>query len=140
MTRFFMRLQQFLYLHTGGWIGHRMIGVPSLLLRTKGRRTGTERAATLVYARDGDAYVLVASNFGLDSPPGWFFNIEADPLVDVQVGRSRFTGRGRIVEKGDREYERLWRLVNENNHHRYDGYQRSTRRSIQLVVLEPAGN
>jgi deazaflavin-dependent oxidoreductase (nitroreductase family) len=134
----FMGLQQSVYVRTDGRLGHRMIGVPTMLLRTKGRRTGQIRTAALVYARDGEELVLVASNHGYDRPPGWYFNIEADPRVEAQVGRSRWSGTARVVGPEDPDYPRLWRLVNDNNHHRYEAYQTKTSRPISLIVVKPA--
>jgi deazaflavin-dependent oxidoreductase (nitroreductase family) len=65
-------------------VGQRLIGVPCLLLRTTGRKSGTVRTSALVYARDGEDYLLVASNGGADRPPGWLFNIQAEPKVEIQ--------------------------------------------------------
>jgi deazaflavin-dependent oxidoreductase (nitroreductase family) len=90
----------------------------------------------LAYGRDARAYVVVASNGGQDQPPGWLHNVRANPGVEIQVGRRRATGRARVVEAGDTDYPRLWRLVNRVNHGRYDGYQRLTSRPIALVVIE----
>jgi F420H(2)-dependent quinone reductase len=134
----FLRLHQSLYERTDGRVGHHMIGVPTLLLRTTGRRTATQRTNALVYARDGNEYVLVASNGGDDRPPGWLFNVRAKPEVEIQVARTKIAGTARVLESGDQDYERLWRLVNDNNHDRYDGYQSKTRRPIPLIVVRPA--
>jgi deazaflavin-dependent oxidoreductase (nitroreductase family) len=135
----FLRLHQLLYERTDGRVGHRMVGVPTLLLRTTGRRTGAQRTNALVYAKDGEEYVVVASNGGEDSSPGWFFNVSAKPEVEIQVGQSKMAGTARVLEPEDLDYERLWRLVNENNHDRYDGYQSKTIRPIPLIVLRPGG-
>lgn len=115
-----------------------MIGVPTLLLRTIGRRTGTQRTNALVYANDGNDYVLVASNGGDDRPPGWFFNVRANSDVELQVAQMKLSGIARIVEQSNEDYRRLWRLVNENNHNRYDGYQAKTSRPIPLIVVTPS--
>ncbi len=138
IQRFALRVHQAIYELSGGFVGHRLIGVPSLLLRTTGRRTGRVRTTALIYARDGAAYVLVASNHGLGRDPAWLLNIRADPSVEVQVGRRRERGLVRVVEKGDGVYGRLWQLVNDGNHHRYEGYQASSGRPIPLVVVLPA--
>jgi F420H(2)-dependent quinone reductase len=135
--RTFLRFHQTMYVQSGGLIGHRMVLVPTLLLRTVGRRSGRERVAALVYARDGHDYVVVASNDGADDPPAWLHNLNADPHVGLQVGRHRSGGVARVVERGDADYDRLWRLVNERNHGRYDGYQARTRRPIALVAVTP---
>jgi deazaflavin-dependent oxidoreductase (nitroreductase family) len=136
--RAFLTFHQALYTNTDGRVGHRMLGVPCLLMRSTGRKTGIERTNALVYAKDGNGYVVVASNGGSDRPPGWLHNVRAKPEVEIQVARKRMPGSARIVEKGDSDYDRLWRLVNEKNHGRYDGYQKNTDRPISLVVLEPA--
>ncbi len=132
-----LSLHQRLYERTDGRIGHKMIGVPSLLLRTTGRRTGQARTSALVYGRDGRDYLLVASNGGSDRPPGWLFNIEASPAVEIQVGRTRSRATARVVRPGDPDYCGLWKLVNDGNHGRYDRYQVRTQRPIPLVLLTP---
>jgi deazaflavin-dependent oxidoreductase (nitroreductase family) len=132
-----LSLHQRLYERTDGRIGHRLIGVPSLLLRTTGRRSGDIRTSALVYARDGSDYVLVPSNGGSDRAPGWLFNIEAKPAVEIQVGRRRSAAAARVVSADDAGYPRLWKLVNDRNHGRYDGYQTKTSRKIPLVVVTP---
>jgi F420H(2)-dependent quinone reductase len=130
-----LSLHQRLYERTDGRLGHRTIGVPSLLLRTTGRKSGQPRSAALVYARDGQDYVLVASNGGSDQAPGWLFNVEATPAVEIQVARSRMAATARVVRAGDESYPRLWKLVNDRNHGRYERYQVKTDRKIPLVVI-----
>jgi deazaflavin-dependent oxidoreductase (nitroreductase family) len=134
----FLRLHQAVYERTDGRLGHRLIGVPSLILRTTGRRTGTTRVAALTYGSDEGRYVVVASNGGQDRPPAWLHNVRANPEVSIQVGRRRAAARARIVEPGHADYPRLWRLVNKVNRGRYDGYQKRTARPIALVLLTPA--
>ena len=133
----FLRFHQAVYLRTDGRLGHRLIGVPSLILRTTGAKSGATRAAVLAYGRDGAGCVVVASNGGQDQPPAWLFNIRAKADVGIQVGRTRSAGRARIVEADEPDYPRLWALMNTVNHGRYDGYQRLTTRPIALVVLTP---
>ena len=130
-----LKLHQLLYERSDGRVGHGMIGVPTLLLRSTGRRSGAQRSNALVYAKDGADYVLVASNGGSDHAPGWFFNVGAKPEVQVQVARNAIAGTARILERGDEDYDRLWKLVNDNNHGRYDAYQAGTARPIPLVVV-----
>jgi len=116
-------LHQRIYERTDGRIGHRMLGVPTLLLRTTGRRSGKVRTSALVYARDGDDYVVVASNGGSDRPPGWLFNIEDKPSVEIQIGQRHSAATAHVTTADDAAYPRLWKLVNDGNHHRYDAYQ-----------------
>ena len=132
-----LHLHQAVYEGTDGRVGHRMLGVPCLLLRTAGRRTGKSRTSALVYARDGNDYLVVASLGGSDRAPGWLHNLRARPQVEVQVGRNRFPALASVVERGDDAYDRLWRLVNEGNGGRYDRYQARTARPIPVVRLSP---
>jgi deazaflavin-dependent oxidoreductase (nitroreductase family) len=132
-----LAVHQLIYERSNGRIGHRMLGVPTLLLRTTGRRTGATRTNALVYASDGDDYVVVASNGGEDRPPAWLLNLTAEPRVEVQVAGDRRPAGARVVERGDPDFERLWRLVNDNNSARYDGYQTKTQRPIPMVVVTP---
>ena len=138
MQHSILKLHQRIYVGTDGRIGHKMIGVPSLLLRTTGRRSGTERTNALIYAMDGPDYVLVASNGGSDNAPGWYFNAREKPQVAIQVGQQKLSGTAQILDQGDGDYERLWKLVNDNNHARYDAYQKMTSRPIPLVVVSPS--
>ena len=134
----FLKFHQTVYEKTGGRLGHRMIGVPSLLLRTTGRKSGEPRTSALVYATSGDELVVVASNGGDDRAPGWLYNVEAKPDVEIQVARKATPATARIVRRGDADYDELWKLVNDNNGNRYDGYQHKTVRPIPLVAITPA--
>jgi deazaflavin-dependent oxidoreductase (nitroreductase family) len=82
--------------------------------------------------------VVVASNGGADRPPGWLFNIQAEPRVEIQVGTVTQPATASVVKVTEDEYPRLWKAVNDNNHGRYDGYQAKTSRPIPVVVLTPA--
>jgi deazaflavin-dependent oxidoreductase (nitroreductase family) len=127
------------YKLTDGRIGHRVLGgMPTLMLRTTGRRSGTVRTTTLTYASDGGDYLLVASNGGSDRPPAWLLNIRANPEVEVQVARRRLPARARILEPSDPDYERTWAIVNRNNADRYSAYQDKTERRIPVVAITPA--
>ncbi|HEX8075448.1 MAG TPA: nitroreductase family deazaflavin-dependent oxidoreductase [Thermoleophilaceae bacterium] len=133
-----LRLHERLYEATDGRVGHRMIGVPTLLLRSTGRRSGATRTNGLVYARDGEDYLVVASNGGADRAPAWLHNVRAHPDVEVQIGRERRTGVARILEPSDPDYDRLWKIVNENNKDRYSAYQEKTTRPIPIVAVTPS--
>lgn len=132
-----LRVHQAIYDLSDGRVGHHMLGVPCLLLRTTGRRTGKSRTSALVYARDGEDYVVVASLGGSDRAPAWLHNVRSQPRVGVQVGRRRFPASATVVEQHAEDYTRLWRLVNQVNRGRYDRYQAKTSRSIPLVRLTP---
>lgn len=137
LTSQILRLQQAVYKATDGRIGHKMLGVPTLLLGTTGRRSGAPRTNALVYARDGEDYLVVPSNGGSDKPPAWLYNLQADPEVQLQIGRERQAGTARVIEPSDPGYDRLWKLVNDNNRDRYIAYQKQTTRPIQVVGITP---
>ena len=105
-----------------------------LLLRTVGRRTKQPRAAALLYVRDGDVYVVIASKGGAPQHPGWFHNLTARPNVEIQVGRERIPVRARVAEGEERS--RLWARADEINRGQYAAYQSRTSRVILVVVLE----
>jgi len=133
----FLGFHQAVYQGTRGTIGHRMIGVPSLLMTSLGRRSGKRRTAALVYAKDADSFVVVASNGGADVPPGWLHNVKAQPAVEVRVGRRRLDATAEVIGPDDARYTALWKLVNDRNRGRYDRYQDKTSRRIALVRLTP---
>ena len=132
-----LRVHEKLYVASDGRVGHKMIGVPTLLLRTTGRRSGQTRTNGLVYARDGRDYLVVASNGGAEKAPGWLHNVRAKPEVEIQIGRDRQPGTARVIEPSDPDYDRLWKIVNENNKDRYYAYQKKTDRPIPVVALTP---
>jgi deazaflavin-dependent oxidoreductase (nitroreductase family) len=108
-------------------------GVNDLLLTTRGRRTGKLHRTPLVYQRDGDRYVLAASNQGADHHPAWYLNVLADPHVTVQVGTETFTARARPAATAERPH--LWRLFT-SAMPQYETYQQQTTREIPVVLLE----
>jgi F420H(2)-dependent quinone reductase len=132
-----LRVHEKLYIASDGRVGHKMIGVPTLLLRTTGRRSGTTRTNGLVYARDGEDYLVVPSNGGADRAPAWLHNLQADPSVEIQVGRDRQRATARVIDPADPDHARLWRIVNENNRDRYTAYQEQTARPIPVIALRP---
>ena len=133
-----LRVHERIYKATDGRVGHRLLGVPTLLLRTTGRRSGVTRTLSLVYARDGADYLVVASKGGSDQPPAWLLNLKAKPEVEIQVGRERQKADSKVVEPSDPAYARLWKIVNEKNGDRYIAYQKETARPIPVVVITPS--
>lgn len=108
--------------------------VPICLLEHHGRRTGKVRTTPLVYLRDGERVVVVASQAGRASHPLWYRNIEADPDVVVQIRGDRRPMRAHTADPEERAA--LWpRLV--DLYSDYDSYQSWTDREIPVVVLEP---
>ena len=108
-------------------------GRPVLLLTTTGAKSGQPRLAPVVYSRDGEHYVIVASKAGAPTHPGWYHNLLANPVVTVEVGRETFTSRARVTEGAERERLFAERVATSP---RFAEYQRQTTRMIPVVVLE----
>jgi len=124
------------YQETDGVVGHIWRrGAKTLLLTTRGRKTGNETTSPLIYEDAGDAYVIVASKGGAPKHPGWYRNLVKNPNVRVQVKDDVFDARARTAS-GD-ERERLWQLAAQQWPD-YDAYQTRTDREIPVVVLERA--
>ena len=122
------------YRATNGLVGHRFPGAPPmLLLEHVGAKSGTKRTSPLVYVRDGDDLVLVASKGGNPKHPAWFHNLRANPETTVQVGSERRPVRARVATGAERE--RLWPKAVEV-WSGYEDYQRRTDRKIPMVILE----
>ncbi|HEY2982224.1 MAG TPA: nitroreductase family deazaflavin-dependent oxidoreductase [Anaerolineales bacterium] len=122
------------YVKSDGKKGHRWLGWPTLLLTTRGRKTGKLRRTALIYGRDAEDYLLVASNGGARKHPSWYLNLVADPAVELQVGPDQFSGRARIANAKDKP--RLWKLMTAI-YPSYDKYQARTTREIPLVIVKP---
>jgi deazaflavin-dependent oxidoreductase (nitroreductase family) len=123
------------YLESDGANGHIWLNdTPALLLTVTGRRTGRLRRTPLFYGKDGDNYLVVASNGGSDTPPEWYLNLAADPHVELQVGGERFRAVAR--DATPEEKPRLWQIMT-GIWPDYDNYQASTERQIPVTVLEP---
>lgn len=122
------------YRETDGEVGYWWNGAPTLLLTTTGRRSGEQRTAPLIFGRDGDDYLVVASVGGMPNHPGWYFNLQADANATIQVKGDRIDVVARTAS--DDEKPRLWSIVNEVWPN-YDNYQERTDRVIPVVVLTP---
>jgi deazaflavin-dependent oxidoreductase (nitroreductase family) len=128
-------LQQLLYRLTGGLIGGRTLGVPTLLITTRGRKTGKSRTTPVLYLGVGEELVVVASNAGDDKSPGWWLNLQAEPSATVQVRRRRLRVRAREADAAERD--RLWPELLQL-YPTYERYQQRTERRLPVVILSPA--
>jgi deazaflavin-dependent oxidoreductase (nitroreductase family) len=129
------KLHVLIYRATRGRIGHRFRGgPPMLLLDHVGARTGVRRTTPLVYVRDGENVVIIASKGGHPRHPAWFHNLKANPDASIQIGATRHAVRARVADPPERA--RLWPKAVEI-YPGYEGYQERTAREIPLVILEP---
>lgn len=116
-----------------------LMGVPkkiqTLLLTTKGRKTGKTILSPLIYMKEGDTYVVVASKGGAPEHPHWYSNLVANPDVEIQVGAKHFRAKARTAPSEERA--KLWAKLR-HVYSPYDDYQaRAGSREIPVVVFEP---
>jgi deazaflavin-dependent oxidoreductase (nitroreductase family) len=132
-----MGLHTWLYRVSGGRLDA-MPGVRGgkvLLLGHVGAKSGTKRTSPLLYTRDGNNLLIVASKGGFPKHPAWFHNLVANPDTTIQVGSEHRPVHARVATPEERE--RLWPMV-VKTYHGYADYQaRSQGREIPVVVLEP---
>ena len=109
---------------------------PTLLLTTKGRKSGRDISTPLIYGRHGPAYVVIASKGGAPDHPDWYKNLVANPMCHIQVSTNGYRTRARTATRDERP--QLWAQLAEI-YPPYDEYQRITGgREIPVVILEPA--
>lgn len=120
------------YEATKGQTGHDWNNTKILILRTSGRSSGQLRKAPLIYGRDGEDYMVVASKGGAPDHPGWYKNLSAKPEIEIQVLDKVIPVRARTANA--QEKARLWPIM-VKEWPDYDKYQRSTSRDIPLVIL-----
>ena len=108
-------------------------GAPILLLTTKGARSGVTYTTPLVYTRDGDRLVIIASKGGAPTNPAWYHNLVANPSVTIEVGPEKYEARAAVAQDGERDrlFDAQATLMPN-----FAEYQRNTTRRIPVVVLE----
>lgn len=121
------------YVETDGADGYLFNGYPTLLLTTRGRKSGQSRRTALIFGESGGRYLLVASNGGAEKHPAWYLNLTADPEVTVQIRGDVFAARARTATP--EEKPELWATM-VDVFPTYASYQRKSSRDIPVVVLE----
>jgi deazaflavin-dependent oxidoreductase (nitroreductase family) len=122
------------YVESDGEHGRKWRGVDTLLLTTRGRKSGLLRRTALIFGQDGGNYLVVASQGGAAKHPNWYLNLAAEPDVEVQVGAEKFRATARTASADEKP--RLWERM-AGIWPAYDDYQRRTTRDIPVVILEP---
>lgn len=120
------------YEATGGKVGHDWNGTSCLILRVKGRKSGQLRKFALIYGRDGDDYVLIASKGGYPKNPGWYENLVANPDCEIQVWGDVIPVTARTGTAADKK--RVWPAMVQQWPD-YDNYQAGSPRDIPVVLL-----
>jgi deazaflavin-dependent oxidoreductase (nitroreductase family) len=132
------------YLKSGGTDGHMYtidmpnvprLTVPSLLLVTKGRKTGEKHLFPLFYGKAGNSYYVVASKGGAPDHPGWYKNMLAHPEVEIQVGTEHLKAKARTTSGAERQ--KLWDEAVKFWPPYVDYQKKVPDREIPVVVLEP---
>jgi deazaflavin-dependent oxidoreductase (nitroreductase family) len=122
------------YRETDGAVGYLWNNVPTLLLTTRGKRSGELRTTPLIFGRDGEHYLVVASQGGAPKHPLWYLNLLESPEAEIQVRADHLQVAARPAT--DDEKPRLWRVMVELWPN-YQQYQARTERVIPVVVLDP---
>jgi deazaflavin-dependent oxidoreductase (nitroreductase family) len=111
------------------------LGRDLVILTTKGAKTGAVHESPIVFSRDGNKYVIIASKGGAPTNPSWYHNLRAHPEVTVEIGGEKFKARAR--EAGDEDYERLYQN-HAKNMPAFNDYRKKTTRKIPVMILERA--
>jgi len=123
--------------HAKAGKGVGLFGDQLILLTTLGARSGKERITPVMYHRDGERYVVIASKGGAPDHPAWYRNLTANPLARVEVGAETgtetFEVRAREVEGEERERLYAERVAIAPG---FGEYTRMTSRQIPVMILE----
>ncbi len=122
------------YRDSDGEVGYLWNGVTILLLTSTGRRSGEPRTSALIFAQDGDDYLVVASMGGAPMHPQWYLNLQANAEAEVQIKGDHIPVIARTATADEKP--RLWQLM-VDAWPNYDTYQTRTERDIPVVVLSP---
>lgn len=128
-------IHRWAYRFTFGLVGRRMVDNDMMLLTTTGRVTGRRHTVPLLYLKDGDSLVVIASWGGRPDDPEWYANLVSDPSVTVQVRGRRWKATARTADADERA---AWwpRVV--AAYGGYADYQARTERQIPVVFLDPS--
>jgi len=131
--RLISKIHTAIYQMSNGRLSHRLDGLDILLLTTRGRRSGKLYQTPMPYFEHPDGYLLIASNAGSASNPGWFYNLLDHPDISIQVGSEK---RKAIASVLNEKNQRVWWQQLINLQPRYAEYQQTTKRVIPIVLLK----
>ena len=117
----------------GGKVGGQFAGAPMIIITHTGAKSGKTYTSPLVYSKDGDRFVIVASKAGAPNNPSWYHNLIAHPEVTVEIGTEKF--KARVTEAKGAERDRLF-AAQAKLMPQFNEYQKKTNRKIPVLVLE----
>ena len=117
----------------GGKVGGRFANTTLLLLTTIGAKSGQARTNPVAYTTDGDRIIIIASKGGAPTHPDWYYNLKANPMVTVELGREQFQARAVVAEGSERDrlFTQMAKVMPG-----FAEYQRNTDRQIPVIILE----
>jgi deazaflavin-dependent oxidoreductase (nitroreductase family) len=109
------------------------VNAPLLLLTTTGAKSGRPFTTPLVYTKDGNRIVIIASKGGFPTHPAWYHNLKANPTITLEVGKEKFQAKATITKDPERQrlFDAQAKLMPAFNE-----YQKNTTRQIPVIVLE----
>ena len=135
IIKWMSRAQTWVYKKTGGRLGGTFLqGAPVALLTTIGRKTGEPRISPLLYLREGNRVVLIASKGGAAANPMWYLNLKANPEVSVQIKDEVLKLKARDATEEERAH--YWPKMAQM-YTSFDDYQSWTDRVIPVVICDP---
>jgi deazaflavin-dependent oxidoreductase (nitroreductase family) len=132
ISRLFIKAHVWMYRSSDGKRGATIGGMPVLLLTTHGRKSGAQRTVPVVPYIEGEETYVIASMAGQPRSPAWYFNLEKDPRVEVQFGKSHWKARAEILPPEQREA--IWPRITAR-YSSFAEYQKKTTRVIPVVKL-----
>ena len=133
-VRRWSRAHRRLFQITHGRVGKRLVDNDMLLLTTSGRVTGEAHTVPLLYLRDGDRLVVIASYGGRGHHPDWYLNLESAPEVGVELPGARVRMIARTASSEERAH---WWPCIVDAYYAYAAYQLRTQREVPVVFLDP---
>jgi len=120
---------------SGGNVGGQFAGAPMIIVTHSGAKSGKSYTTPLVYSKDGDRYVIIASKAGAPNNPSWYHNLVAHPEVTLEIGAEKFKARAKEVkgEERDRLFAAQAKMMPQ-----FNDYAKKTARKIPVFVLERA--
>jgi len=131
--RLISKIHTLIYKVTGGRLGHRLDGLDMLLLTTIGHRSGKSYQTPMPYFHHPEGYLLIASNAGQASNPGWYYNLRHQPQVAIQIGAEKHEAIACVLN--DKTHCLWWHKLTALQP-RYAGYQQITERVIPIILLK----